>query len=134
MIKIIGLDGKEYKWHIGQYNRQRPVVSSGHGRARELLKEIFPTEIILEELTLPGTGRSPLYADFYLNGPKLMVEVHGKQHFEYNQHYHGSIAGFMKSKARDNKKFEWCEINGIDLVILKDTDTDDRWREQINGR
>lgn len=133
-MKVIGLDGKEHKWQIGRYNRQRPVVSNGHERARELLKELFPTEIVLEELTLPGTGRSPLYADFYLSGKKMMVEVHGKQHFQYNQYYHGNVAGFMKSKARDNKKAEWCRINGIDLVILKDTDTDDKWREQLTSK
>lgn len=133
-MKVVGLDGREYKWNIGQYNRQRAVVSKGHERARELLKDMFPTEILLEELTLPGTGRSPLYADFYLSNQRMMVEVHGKQHFEYNQHYHGSIAGFRMSKGRDNKKAEWCRLNGIDLIVLKDTDTDDRWREQINGR
>lgn len=132
-MKVIGLDGKEYKWNIGQYNRKRPVVSEGHKRARNLLKEIYPCEIVLEELTLPGTGRFALYADFFLSGPRLMVEVHGKQHFEFNSFHYKSKSEFIAAQMRDSKKAEWCELNGIRLVILKDSEQNERWREQINS-
>jgi hypothetical protein len=127
-MRVIGLDGREYKWNIGQYNRQRPVVSKGHQRARDLLKSMFPMEIVLEELTLPGGGRSSLYADFFLSGPVLMVEVHGKQHFEFNSYHYKSRADFVAAQVRDKRKAEWCELNGIRLVILKDEDSDDEWR------
>lgn len=133
-MRVIGLDGKEYKWNIGQYNRQRVVVSKGHKRARDLLKSLFPMEVILEELTLPGCGRNSLYADFFLSGPLLMVEVHGRQHFEFNSFHYKSRADFVAAKARDAKKAEWCDINGIRLVILKDEDTEDVWRTEIIGR
>ncbi len=131
---VFGLDGKQYKWNIGQYNKKRPVVSAGHKRARDLLQELFPCEIVLEELGLPGSGKHNLYADFYLNGPRLMVEVHGRQHFEFNSHYYKSRAAFLGAQARDKKKAEWCEMNGIKLVVLKDEDSDDEWRNQITGR
>lgn len=133
-MKVVGLDGKEYKWNLGQFNRQRPKVSAGHARARQVLKELYPAHIVLEELTLPGCGRSPLYADFFINGPKLMVEVHGKQHFEFNSFHFKTKAEFVEAQSRDRRKAEWCELNGIRLVVLKDEDSDDEWRDQITNR
>ena len=57
---IIGLDGKEHKWNpsrkqssVGDENR-----SKLHIKARAILKDLFPFDRVLEELTLPGTKTS----------------------------------------------------------------------------
>ena len=39
----------------------------------------------------------------------------------------------MLAKAKDEDKIEWCEINKVDLVILKYSDTDEQWRDQIEN-
>ena len=30
-------------------------------------------------------------------------------------------------------KIQWCELNKIDIVILRYSDTDEQWREQIEN-
>jgi hypothetical protein len=35
------------------------------------------------------------------------------------------------AKGKDQDKIDWCELNGISLVTLKYSDSDDYWRNQI---
>ena len=63
-----------------------------------------------------------------------MVEVHGRQHYEYVPFFHVNKLGFVKSKLRDSDKREWCEINDIEFVELPYNMTDDEWREKIELR
>ena len=44
------------------------------------------------------------------------------------------MSGFYKSKARDRDKIRWCELNDINIVILKYTGSDDEWTQQIIDR
>lgn len=136
-MKFVGLDGREYRIDPTQYleNSERINKSAPHLKCRELLKEEFPFDIIIEEFPLPGSRGvgSKLYSDFFIPARDIMVEVHGKQHFEYCQFFHGSVEGFIKSKKRDKEKHEWAEKNNITLIILKDSEIDD-WRRCIKLR
>ena len=139
-MKVRGINGKEYIWNLTKYdvfyndNRKR---SKYHIRARNLLKEIFHSYRILEEVKLPGSTelhrKSVLYLDFYIPSLKMAFEVHGEQHYEYNPFFHKSKADFLKSIARDEDKIEWCKINGIEIIILSYKETDDEWRKHIKG-
>lgn len=132
---IVGLDGKEHSWNLSMYcNNDRANASSGHKRARGLLVDIFPFDQILEELTLPGSGRFKLYADFFVPAQMLMIEVQGQQHFEFNPFFHKTKYAFYKAKQRDKQKVEWCKINNIDLIALDDKETEDEWRTKIIQR
>lgn len=131
---VKGIDGKEYNWNYSKYaNNQKNDVSAGHEKARELLKEIFPFDKALEEVPLPGTGRQPLYTDFFIPNRMLVIEVHGEQHFKFIPFFHKNRMGFIKSQARDRQKAEWCKINDIKIVILKDSETEDEWRKKIES-
>ena len=138
-MRAIGLDGKEYKWNITNYvpdkDCDRPR-SQYHIKARSLLREIFPRDMILEEVSLPGSKtnfrRSTLYADFYLPNRNLMVEVHGEQHYTFNNFYHKNKMEFFKSQQRDRDKIEWCQLNDLKLVSLKHSDDIETWRKLIN--
>ena len=92
---------------------------------------------ILEEVKLPGSTlthrKGVLFLDFLIPQIKLAIEVHGKQHYEYTPFFHKNKAEFMLAKAKDEDKIEWCEINKVDLVILKYSDTDEQWRDQIEN-
>lgn len=140
MKKVTGINGKEYVWNLSNYdvfkndNRRR---SKYHIRARNLLKEIFHSYRILEEVKLPGSTeryrKSVLYLDFYIPNLDLAIEVHGQQHYEYSPFFHKSRADFLKSKARDDDKINWCELNGIQLITLKYSESDDEWRQRIKS-
>lgn len=124
MNRVTGLDGKEYKFNFTKYrNRKfRNNKSSYHLQARDIIKEIWPTSSLYEEITLPGSKRlgrgSLLYADFFLPELMLVVEVHGKQHYEYSPFFHKDKMDFALAKQRDRDKIEWCGLNDIKVAVL----------------
>jgi very-short-patch-repair endonuclease len=135
-LKIIGLDRQEYSW-IPSNNIVDTSKRSGlHNRAKELLKEKYPNDRILEELVLPGTKtstrKSTLKADFFIPMRKLIVEVHGEQHYKFVSFYHSNMLNFLKSQKRDREKQEWCELNGIQYIVLGYDESVETWNERIN--
>ena len=139
-MKVIGINGKEYIWNLTAYdvfNDDTRKRSKYHIRARTILKEIYNSYRILEEVKLPGSTalhrKSVLYLDFYIPSIKLGVEVHGQQHYEYNSFFHRSKGDFIKGQVRDDDKINWCELNGIELITLKFSESDDEWRQRIKG-
>lgn len=123
-MKVIGFDNKEHKFNFSKNKKRRyqENKSSLHSKTREILKELFPRLSIYEEVTLPGSKRigrsSLLYADFFIPELMLIIEVHGKQHYEYCSFFHKDIMDFLKSKKRDSDKIDWCLINDIKIVTL----------------
>lgn len=139
-MKVKGINGREYVWNLTGYdvlNNDNRKRSKYHIRARAVIKDIFNSYRILEEVKLPGSTslhrKSVLYLDFYIPNLKLAIEVHGQQHYEYSPFFHKSKADFLKSKARDEDKIEWCNLNDIRLITLKYSESDDEWRQRINS-
>ena len=129
-MKVVDFNGREYNFppsghmpNLGDLRKR----SQYHLAARDLLKSMYPTQRILEEIPLPGIR---LFADFYLPDRKIVIEVHGQQHYRFVAHFHGTVAGFLGAKGKDLKKQEWCELNNISLVVLP-YDKQDGWRETI---
>lgn len=134
-MKIIGLDSQEYSW-IPSNNIVDTEKRSGlHNKAKELLKERYPNDRILEELVLPGTKtatrKSTLKADFFIPVRKLIIEVHGEQHTEFNNFFFKSKMDFYKAQARDRDKKQWCEINNFELIELFHNESIEEWRSKI---
>lgn len=134
-MKIQGLDGKEYSW-IPSNNIVETEKRSGlHNKARQLLKEKYPNDRILEELVLPGTKtsnrKSTLKADFFIPTRSLIVEVHGSQHVEFNNFFFKDKMEFYKAQARDRDKKAWCELNEFALIELFHNESIDEWKEKI---
>tara|TARA_R110002051_G_scaffold321822_2_gene410572 strand:+ start:108 stop:518 length:411 start_codon:yes stop_codon:yes gene_type:complete len=130
-MKITGLDGKTHIWNLTNYvpsKDDNKPCSQYHVRARSLLTEEFPCDRILEEVGLPGCG---LFADFYIPKRKLMIEVHGSQHYEFNSFFFKSKADFYKAQARDRQKANWANINNITYIELPYTESDNEWRARI---
>ena len=136
-MKVTGINGKEYAWNLNGYAVAANDTSKYHVRARNLLKEMYHSYRILEEVKLPGSTmthkKGVLFLDFLIPQIKLGIEVHGQQHYEYTPFFHKNKAEFMLAKAKDEDKIEWCEINKVDLIILKYSDTDEQWRDQIEN-
>lgn len=129
-MKIIGLDEKEYTLKLK--HKRKNKVSKYHKQARELLKELYPSDSIIEELTLPGTKtKRPLYADFFIPRLKTVVEVHGEQHYTYNTFFYSSKMEFFLAKRRDSIKKQWCEHNDIIYVELPYNESREQWKQRI---
>lgn len=134
-MKVNGLDNRVYPWRLTNHvplNNDSVERSSYHILARELLRTLYPLDRILEELPLPGSYG--LTVDFYVPVHKLMVEVHGKQHYEFTPYFHTNIMGFWASKKRDKDKRSWAELNNLYLVELPYNESTEQWRERICSR
>lgn len=129
-MRVKTLKGKECNW-TPEDSSKGSRASAPHKRARALLATLFPLDRRLEEVKLPG-GR--LRCDFYLPTRKMMVEVHGEQHYEHTAFFHGHPLNFLKSKSRDTDKRKWAEVNGIDYVELPHDEPDEVWRARLLGR
>ena len=136
-MKTRGLDGQVHNWKLHGYvvraSESRPR-SKLHLKARTILKDIFPTVQILEEVAAPITRTEKLFFDFYINTVKLVVEVHGQQHYKFNTLFHSSAQDFANQRKRARRKAEWCEYNNITYVELPYNEDEDQWRFRINQR
>lgn len=74
--------------------------------------------IILEEFSIP---EERLFLDFYLPHHSLAFEFHGIQHDEFNKFFHNDKQGFDRAQVRDQRKRDWCALNEIVLVEVRDT-------------
>lgn len=127
-MKTLDLSGKQWNWNI--HKHKNPAKTSAlHVQARDLLTAFFPYLNILEEVYIPGEHQ---YIDLYVPLERLAVEVHGRQHFEYVQHYHYDMAGFINQKKRDARKADWCELNKIRLLILPYNEDIDEWKSRLS--
>jgi hypothetical protein len=127
-------EGRTHRWPpTGRMPHDDEVEhrSSHHLRARNLLRRLFGTQRILEEVPLPGTK---LILDFFIPLQYLAIEVQGQQHYQYNPFFHGSKWGFLQSRGNDRRKREWCEINNIRLIELPHTESDEEWIERLTNR
>ncbi len=116
------LSGREFNLDIRP--SQHPMKSEGACRSKiqfqvgQRLKELYPRDVILEEVYLPDG----FYLDFFIPSRRIAIEVQGRQHDEFVPHFHGSKADFFKSKVRDNNKAKWCQINEIELKAITAVD------------
>jgi len=132
-MQIKTLDGQLLNWQLtGHYaHATLENKSSFHTRARQILKDCYPTLQILEEVPIQARKKETYYLDFYIPMLKTAVEVHGEQHYKFVQFYHHNQFGFIKSQKRDREKREWCEINGIKYIEFPYTETDEEWKTKI---
>lgn len=86
----------------------------------DTLREIFPTNTILQEHYIYYKG-ARLFFDFFIKELGILIEVQGRQHFEYVDHFHGSVESFRAQKCRDNLKREYVQYDSkLCLVYFYD--------------
>ena len=136
-MKIRDLNNEAHTWKLNGYviaaNDMRPR-SKLHLTARELLTELFPTVQVLEEVLVPLTRYEKAYVDFYINTIKLVIEVHGQQHYRFNSLFHTSAQDFANQKKKDRRKKEWCEYNNITYIELPYNESKEKWKSRIQQR
>lgn len=136
-MKVVGFNGREYAIDYAKYIVNRNDTrkrSKGHQLARQIIREKFPMETLLEEVPLYGsqtTKNKLLYADFFLPLKQLIIEVNGEQHTKFKPFFFDSKKDFYMSQLRDRTKMDWCELNNISLVIF-DYSNQDEWKNKLD--
>lgn len=127
------LDGNNHNWLLTGNMSKGKVTnkSSLHLQARELITKTYPTLQILEEVPITLRKSETLYLDFYIPLKKICFEVHGEQHHKFVPFYHSNKLNFLKAQKRDKEKQEWCELNGIQYIVLNYDENSDTWLERI---
>jgi acetyl-CoA carboxylase alpha subunit len=133
-MKIQDLDGNIHKWKIEgsivRSNDQRPR-SQLHLTARSLIKEIYPTLQICEEVSAQIKRDRKVFLDFYINTIKTVVEVHGQQHYKFNSLYHTSAQDFLNQKKRDQDLQDWCVLNNLNYIELPFNEDKNKWHQRF---
>lgn len=93
-------------------------ISGPADAVRDLLSELFPWYKIFSEYFC-WYKNTKLFFDFYIKDLNLLIEVQGRQHYEFVEHFHGDRKGFLESKKRDNLKREYCQENSLTLIEIK---------------
>ena len=134
-MQVIDLDGNISSWNISGNSSKANNInkSSFHLLARDIIKKIYPTMPLLEEVTINIRKSEFLYLDFYIPMIKTCMEVHGEQHYKFIPFFHGTQINFLSSRANDNNKIEWCSVNGITLVELPFNESDEQWKSRIQS-
>ena len=86
----------------------------------EVKKFLYPywkDDVVFEELRLVETR---LTFDFFNANKKIAIEVQGQQHTKFVPFFHGSRAKFLQQLKRDSKKYDFCTINGFNLIEIYD--------------
>lgn len=136
-LKVKGLDGKVYPWYPRSNRSTIAKQSSYYVRAKQLIKLLYPTDPLLEEVSLPGT-RPTLFADFFLIRRRTLIEVHGEQHYESLKNFEPSRFNptrlkLAAAKRNDMKKKNWCNINQFYYVELPYFEDIHAWRCRIEN-
>ena len=66
---------------------------------------------------LIGLGHRPLSYDFYLPQYNLLIEYHGKQHYEPIKLF-GGLENFNKQKEHDARKESYAKFKNINLMVI----------------
>lgn len=129
-MKIKGLDNKLYSWNPVSGSKNIEQTSSYHLLAKKVIKSIYLSEPLLEEVSLPGT-KPTLFADFLLPHHRMILEVHGEQHYNWVAHFHPTKKDFLYAKNRDSRKRQWCELNNFFYIELPHWENENEWRCRI---
>lgn len=120
-MRLKTLKGKS-TWHnINKYkiDWNDKSASKIQYQVKQFLEPYWNGCIVMEEFRIPG---SRMKIDFYNANKNIAVEVDGKQHDDFNKHFHKNKLGLLKSFRRDKMKEEWCELNGITLCRIPEDD------------
>lgn len=103
---------------LGWLRKRRGHASRGQAALAQLMRKLLPGEEIICEYQIGELLRIDVYCPKY----KLAAEFHGRQHFEYVDHFHHNQEGFTRHKERDLRKETLCREKGIALVVFRYND------------
>ena len=130
MYDYFGLNAEPIKWT--PKSKPRSNASKNHKKALEIVRQLLPMVHIYEECKLPLGIKKNIYIDIFIPSFSLAIEIDGRQHSEFNKHFHRDKLSFYRAQKNDRLKEEWCEVNNINIIRLKEQDARN-WRKQIEA-
>lgn len=130
-MEVKDLDGNIYDLKISKKKSKIREKSKLHTQAKEVLKEVFPRTITVDEISIRVKKGLNLYIDIYVPSLCLAVEVHGQQHYKFVPHFHGYRHRFGRCQLNDELKKEWCEVNEIRYVELAYNESAEQWADKL---
>lgn len=104
----------------------KPIRSQGksalHKKVAGLLQELYPQYTVNEEVPVRvdrGGRFATLFIDLHVKELGLCVECHGRQHFEFVPHFHGTRNGFVDAVARDRDKAQLIQDSGMSYLVIR---------------
>lgn len=77
----------------------------------------FKTQYNTLECVNPITNRVMPY-DIEISNKKIIIEIQGRQHYEYIPYFHGTIDGFKYQQLKDTIKKDYAESKGYKVVYI----------------
>lgn len=113
---MVNVDVRPSRYLVGRTYR-----SALQRETADAIGETFPSQVVLEDFTIPG---SHLSVDFFLPTLGYVIEVQGAQHAQHNDFFHGDKTKlkFSDQIRRDNKKSQWAEQNGFTFIEITEKD------------
>lgn len=92
-----------------------PICKSSKGEL--VIKEILDKHNIkfIQEYRIPDE-KYLFYYDFYLPELNILIEFHGRQHYEYVKYFHKNYNGFEQQRLRDTWKIDLAKMKKIPLL------------------
>ena len=103
--------------------QHRSKRSALHKQVKQLLAEAFPGYAIGEEVPLAAGGRK-LFVDLVVKEIQVAVECHGRQHFQFVEHFHKDAEGYRNAKNRDAAKEQAIRDAGYSFVVITHDEAD----------
>jgi very-short-patch-repair endonuclease len=107
-----------------------PKKSAMHKRVVALIKELFPSFNVEEEKTV-AVGDTKLFCDIAVKQLRLVIECHGRQHFEFVQHFHRSQENYAAAQRRDEQKKSTVENAGWFYMVVRHDEWEKLTRTQL---
>lgn len=143
-MRFVSLSGKRKVGNITKYYIDWDGGCRGKSKwgkfqydVKQFLRRYWENHIVCEEFPCFGTaggGSKTLKIDIINFTRRVAVEVNGDQHREFNEFFHGDRHGFLNQIERDSRKYEWCQLNEIELVDIYKEDelSENFFKEKYN--
>lgn len=69
--------------------------------------------------------------DIEISNKKIIIEIQGRQHYEYIPYFHGTIDGFKYQQLKDRIKKDYAESKGYDVIYISYNELENGSYKQI---
>ncbi len=102
-------------------------------KVENFIRKMLPTTKYKKEHFVKYQGTSLLF-DFFLPSYKLMIEVQGIQHFEFNAFFHKSKDDLLNQKYRDTLKTQFVAEKAYKLWSIRYDEIEDMTLEEFKTK
>lgn len=128
IARSLNVSEKVIKFVIKNNNlTAKKEYSHGQADLLEQLAKLFPYLLVVPEHPIS----SGLRIDAYIPSLKLGFEYDGIQHTEFVQFFHGTQENFEKGKTLDKNKEYLCHRQGIKLVRISKSISDEELAKHV---